>query len=148
MELARRAFCDLDLDAVPKRVVAAARPASSVQHAPLGVLDGSRRALKRFVTAGVDGMTRRRIDALPRGRGVLAELIANPVPLRVVELGAHHESRRAMDALDATTRIAPAVGGETDLEVILGPVAKPGRAVVSTRTPAIEREHDWSRTSR
>ena len=76
-----------------------------------------------------------------------AELIANPVPLRVAELGAHSESRRAMDALDAMMRIAPAVGGETDLEVILGPVAKRGRAVVSARTPAIEREHDWSGTS-
>ena len=29
-----------------------------------------------------------------------------------------------MDALDATMRIARAVGGETDLEVILGPVAR------------------------
>ena len=37
-----------------------------------------------------------------------------------------------------------AVGGEVDFEVSLGPVAKRGRAVVSARTPAIEREHDWT----
>ena len=59
----------------------------------------------------------------------------------------HSELRRALDALDATMRIARAVGGETGLEVILGPVAKRGRAVVSARTPAIEREHDWTGTS-
>ena len=41
-------------------------------------------------------------------------------------------------------RIALAVGGEADLEVILGLVAKPGRAVVSVRTPAVERGHDWT----
>ena len=52
-----------------------------------------------------------------------------------------------MDARDATMRLARAVGGETDLEVSLGPVAKPGRAVVVIRTAAIEREHDWTETS-
>jgi hypothetical protein len=190
---------------------------SSDRYAPLSVLDRSRRELERFVSAGIDDVTRRRIYALPRGRGVLAELIANPVP-RAGELGAHRgsygfpgdipptmtflgapviivgeplgdfrekaggeefserdeavqslagfagvasdharpytglkschsESRRAMDALDAMMRLARAVGDEIDLEVILGPVAKRGRAVVSTRTLAIEREHDWTGTS-
>ena len=59
----------------------------------------------------------------------------------------HSELRRAMDAVDATMWIARAGGGEIDLEVILGPVAKRARAVVSARTPAIEREHDWTGTS-
>ena len=39
------------------------------------------------------------------------------------------------------------VNDEIDFEVILGPVGKRGRAVVSARTPAIEREHDWTGTS-
>ena len=59
----------------------------------------------------------------------------------------HSELRRAMDALDATMRIARAAGDEIDLEVILGPLAKRARAVVSARTPTIEREHDWTGTS-
>ena len=59
----------------------------------------------------------------------------------------HCESRRAMEALDAPTRMARAAGGETDLEVILGPVAKRGRAVASARTLAIEHQHDWTGTS-
>ena len=57
------------------------------------------------------------------------------------------ELRRAMDAPNATMRIVRAVGGEVDLEVISGPVAKRGRAVVSARTPTIEREHDWNGAS-
>ncbi|MGZ6565274.1 MAG: hypothetical protein ACXVHB_31960 [Solirubrobacteraceae bacterium] len=52
-----------------------------------------------------------------------------------------------MDALDATMRIAGAAGDETHLEVILGPVAKRARPVVSAHTPTIEREHDWAGTS-
>ena len=56
----------------------------------------------------------------------------------------HSELRRAMDALDATMRIRAGAGDEIDFDVILGPVAKRGRAVVSSRTPTIEREHDWT----
>jgi GAF domain len=210
-------FCDLDLAVVLERVVAAARQVSSARYATLGVLDRSRREPGRSVTDGVDEVTRRRIHALPRERGVLAELIANPAPVRAVELGAHRDSygfpgdiplmtvvgaavmaggqplgdlyltdgaggeefserdeeavqllagvaidrartytglkcchpelRRAMDALDATMWIARAGGGEIDLEVILGPVAKRARAVVSARTPGTGREHGWAGTS-
>ena len=73
-------------------VVAAARHVSSAGYVPLGVLDRSRRELERFVTAGVDEVARRRIDAPPRERGVLAELTANPVPPRMAGLGAHPDS--------------------------------------------------------
>jgi len=41
-------------------------------------------------------------------------------------------------------RIVRGVGGEVDLEVILGPVAKRERDVVSARALTIEREHDWA----
>ena len=92
MKLSCGTFCDLDLDVVLERVVAAARHVSSARYAPLGVLDRSRRELGRSVADGVDEVTRRRIYALPRGRGVLAELIANPVPVRAAELGAHPDS--------------------------------------------------------
>ena len=68
MRFARGAFCDLDLDGVLERVVAAARHVSSAGYVPLRVLDRSGRELERFVTAGVDEVTRRRIDAPPRER--------------------------------------------------------------------------------
>jgi hypothetical protein len=60
----------------------------------------------------------------------------------------HSESRRAMNALDATMRLARAVAGETDVEALSGRMAKWGRAVAFTRTPTIEREHDWTGASR
>jgi signal transduction histidine kinase len=50
------------------------------------------------------------------------------------------ELRRTVDALDATIQIARALGGETDLERILGLVAKRGRALVSARALVIEHE--------
>ncbi len=56
------------------------------------------------------------------------------------------ESQRAklqqtVDALDATIQIARAVGGETDLDAILGLVVKRGRALVSARVLVLELLH-------
>jgi two-component system, NarL family, sensor histidine kinase DevS len=45
--------------------------------------------LERFITVGIDEPTRRRIGPPPTGKGVLGELIENPVPLRVADVGAH-----------------------------------------------------------
>jgi signal transduction histidine kinase len=48
------------------------------------------------------------------------------------------ELQRTVAALEATTQIARAVGGETDLDVILQLVAERGRALVSARALLIE----------
>ncbi len=48
------------------------------------------------------------------------------------------ELQRTVTALNATTQIARAVGAETDLDVILGLVAKRGRALVDARLLVIE----------
>ncbi len=48
------------------------------------------------------------------------------------------ELERTVAALEATTQIARAVGGETDPEVVLALVAKRGRALVSARALLIE----------
>ena len=50
----------------------------------------------------------------------------------------HDELSRTVAALEATTQIARAVGGETDPDVVLQLVAKRGRALVSARTLLIE----------
>ncbi|HSO98420.1 MAG TPA: GAF domain-containing sensor histidine kinase, partial [Solirubrobacteraceae bacterium] len=187
---------------------------SGARYAALGVLDASRTGLERFITAGIDEPTRRGIGALPKGRGVLGELISDPVTLCLDDLSAHPRSygfppghppmktflgvavvvrgqpfgnlylaekaggeqfseqdeqivellagfagvaidhahrytvldarhtelRRTVDALDATLQIARALGGETDLELILKLVAKRGRALVSARLLVIEHE--------
>lgn len=178
------------------------------------MLDDSRRELSRFLALGIDEATRLEIGELPRGRGVLGELIRNPVPLRVADVGAHKysygfpaghppmkaflgvpifvnevpygnlyltekddgseftqadetavaalaefaglaidharrytltarrrdELERTVATLEATTEVAKAVGGETDVGVILELVAKRGRALVSARALIIERQ--------
>jgi signal transduction histidine kinase len=50
----------------------------------------------------------------------------------------HDELSQTVAALEATTEIARAVGGETDPEVVLQLVARRGRALVSARTLLIE----------
>ena len=48
--------------------------------------------LERFVTSGINERTRARIGDLPRGRGVLGDLIEHPAPLRLEDVGAHPRS--------------------------------------------------------
>jgi two-component system, NarL family, sensor histidine kinase DevS len=80
---------ELDLEAVLKSVVEAARELTGARYAALGVLDRERRELERFINVGIDEETRREIGNLPRGRGVLGELIREPVPLRLRDVNAH-----------------------------------------------------------
>jgi len=80
---------ELDLEAVLKSVVEAARELTGARYAALGVLDRERRELERFINVGIDEETRREIGNLPRGRGVLGELIREPVPLRLRDVDTH-----------------------------------------------------------
>ena len=89
VNVARAVLEDLDLDTVLEHVLEAARTVTGAQYAALGVLDGSRHELARFLTVGISDDERRRIGDLPRGRGVLGELIRNPVPLRLTDIGDH-----------------------------------------------------------
>ena len=212
LDLARGVLAELDLDVVLERVLESAQELTGARYAALGVLDESRTVLSRFLTRGMDEATHAAIGALPRGRGVLGELIEHPVPLRLTDVGRHPRSygfphghppmrtflgapivvrgqpfgnlyltekadgaefsaedeealtilaelagfaidharrytgaserrdelERMVATLDATTQIALAVGGETDLDVILELVAKRGRALVSARVLLIE----------
>jgi signal transduction histidine kinase len=212
LDVARGVLDDLDVEAVLERVLAAARDMTGARYAALGVLDGSRNQLARFLTLGIDESARKMIGPPPTGRGVLGELIRHPRPLRIADVGSHAvsygfpvghppmgsflgvpvpvrgepygnlyltdkqtggefteddehavvllaqfagvaidharrytsaeqqraELERTVAALDATIQIARAVGGHTDLDAILGLVAKRGRALVSARALVIE----------
>jgi signal transduction histidine kinase len=83
---------ELDSEAVLERVLEAARELTGARYAALGVLDGSRRELERFVTSGIGEEGRRMIGDLPRGRGILGLLISDPTPLRLADVGSHPES--------------------------------------------------------
>ncbi|HWO64095.1 MAG TPA: GAF domain-containing protein [Umezawaea sp.] len=79
----------LDVEPVLRQLLDVARDVTGARYAAVGVLDEPRRALERFITAGVDDATHRRIGDLPRGRGILGLLIEEPRPLRLEHLGEH-----------------------------------------------------------
>lgn len=89
LQLAWSVLSDLDLELVLERALDAARAVTGARYAALGVLDDDRRELARFLTAGIDAETAREIGPLPRGRGVLGELIRDPRPLRLDDVEAH-----------------------------------------------------------
>jgi len=80
---------ELDLESVLSSVVEAARELTAARYAALGVLDRDGKELERFIYLGIDEETRREIGPLPRGRGVLGELIREPTPLRLHDVDQH-----------------------------------------------------------
>lgn len=82
-------LAELDLEAVLNSVVEAAREITGAQYAALGVVDRGGEELERFIYVGIDDDLRRDIGDLPRGRGVLGELIRNPAPLRLQDVNEH-----------------------------------------------------------
>ena len=92
MELGRSVLEESDLETVLERVLAAARELTAARYAALGVLDDNRVHLQRFITLGIDDQTRRHLGEPPHGHGVLGELIREPRPLRLPDVGAHPRS--------------------------------------------------------
>jgi len=81
-----------DPEIVLAEVIEAARDLTGARYAALGILDADKRGLARFLTAGIDEEERRRIGPLPRGHGILGELISDPKPLRLTEISEHPHS--------------------------------------------------------
>jgi signal transduction histidine kinase len=92
LDVGRSLVAELDLETVLNHVLKAARELTSARYAALGILDEHKHGLERFLTLGIDEEQRRQIGDLPRGRGVLGELIRNPEPLRLDEVSAHPRS--------------------------------------------------------
>lgn len=82
----------LDLDTVLHSLTDAARETTGASYAALGVLDESKQELAQFITSGIEPEIAAQIGDLPRGRGVLGELIRNPVALRVDDVRSHPSS--------------------------------------------------------
>jgi signal transduction histidine kinase len=89
MDIGTALLSELDLEAVLRSIVDAARELTSAEYAALGVLNRDHTELERFIYLGIDDETRRSIGNLPRGRGVLGELIRDPVPLRLRDVNQH-----------------------------------------------------------
>jgi signal transduction histidine kinase len=207
IEVCRALVSQLDLEVVLWQALEVARELTGAHYVALGVLDERREQLERFLTLGVDDATREAIGDLPRGEGVLGELIRDPRPLRLGDVTQHPRSygfppghppmrsflgvpimirgeawgnlyltekaggdfdeadeqsalilaewtaiavdnarlyrnveeqrdtlERAVRGLEATTEIARAIGGETDIGRILETIVKRGRALVEARS--------------
>jgi two-component system, NarL family, sensor histidine kinase DevS len=92
LEVGRTIVSELDLETLLRRVAEAARDLTGASYAALGILNADKSGLERFLHSGIDEQTRREIGPLPRGRGVLGELIRNPRPLRLAKVNAHARS--------------------------------------------------------
>jgi GAF domain-containing protein len=92
LDVGRALVSELDLEAVLRLVVEAARDLTGARYAALGVLDPDKRELERFVYVGIDEQTRAEIGPLPRGHGILGELIRDPQPLRLRRMSDHPRS--------------------------------------------------------
>jgi signal transduction histidine kinase len=81
----------LDLDATLRRIVETATGLVNARYGALGVLrEGG--GLAAFIHVGIDDETRARMGHLPEGKGVLGQLITEPYPLRIPDLGRHPAS--------------------------------------------------------
>jgi signal transduction histidine kinase len=92
LEVGRTLVSELDLESVLRRVLETAGELTGARYAALGILDERKEELERFLTVGIDEETRQAIGPLPRGRGVLGELIRNPEPLRLAVVTDHARS--------------------------------------------------------
>lgn len=92
LDVGRTLVAELDLEAVLGRVLDAARELTGARYAALGILDPDKRELERFLFVGIDEEARRRIGPLPRGHGLLGELIREPRSLRLADISDHPHS--------------------------------------------------------
>jgi signal transduction histidine kinase len=92
IEVGRSLVSELDLETLLRRVLDVAQELTGARYAALGILDGGKTELERFITSGIDEETHRQIGDLPRGRGVLGQLIREPEPLRLADVGSHPQS--------------------------------------------------------
>ncbi|MFF2345173.1 GAF domain-containing sensor histidine kinase [Pseudarthrobacter sp. NPDC058119] len=79
---------DLSLEAVLDRLVQSACELVGARYGALGVI-GDDQQLSHFITVGIDEEGVRVIGDLPTGHGVLGQLIREPKPLRLHDLGEH-----------------------------------------------------------
>jgi signal transduction histidine kinase len=92
LDVGRALVSQLDREELLRRVLEVARELTGARYAAIGILDPKRAELERFLTAGVDEETHLAIGELPRGRGILGELIRDPKPLRLRDIGEHVRS--------------------------------------------------------
>src|SRR3954453_971218 len=81
----------LDLPSTLRRIVEAATDLVDARYGALGVLRKGG-GLPAFTHVGIDDALAAMMGHLPEGKGVLGELISEPYPLRIPDLGQHPSS--------------------------------------------------------
>jgi signal transduction histidine kinase len=85
-DIATRAIAELlSVDDVLQVIVDQVRPLVGAQYAALGIVDADG-VMERFITAGIDGPTRARIGALPRGHGFLGLIVRENRSFRIPDI--------------------------------------------------------------
>lgn len=92
LAVGRALVSEHSLESVLNQVLGTACELTAARYAALGILDERKSELERFLTLGIDTETRGAIGPLPRGHGVLGELIRNPEPLRLTDVTEHPRS--------------------------------------------------------
>jgi signal transduction histidine kinase len=82
----------LDLPSTLRRLVESACDLVDAQYGALGVLRKGGNGLAAFIHVGIDEELAARMGHLPEGKGVLGQLISEPCPLRIADLGTHPSS--------------------------------------------------------
>lgn len=82
---------DIDLESVLQRVVDLARELAAATYGALGIFDDQNQ-IEQFVTSGVTTEERERLGPLPRGRGLLGEMLKAKGPVRVANIASHPAS--------------------------------------------------------
>lgn len=82
---------DLSLPVLLRRITESACELVGARYGALGVL-GSDQKLEEFITVGLDAASVAAIGPLPRGKGILGQLIADPRALRLEYLDRHSQS--------------------------------------------------------
>jgi signal transduction protein with GAF and PtsI domain len=92
IQVGRSLVAELDMERLIGELLDVARRVTGARYAAVGILDERRTELERFITRGIDDDLHREIGDLPRGRGILGLLIADPKPLRLRRIGDHPKS--------------------------------------------------------
>lgn len=82
----------LDLDQTLRRIIESAAELVDARYGALGVLAPGGEGLAAFIHTGISDEAAARMGSLPRGLGVLGQLITEPHALRVPDLGQHPSS--------------------------------------------------------
>ena len=152
---------DQDLVSVLRQIVGSAVDLVGARFGALGVLDSSGSGLSEFVHVGMDPAIVAGLGHLPEGRGILGLLIADPRPIRLVDLGRHpgsvgfpagHPPMRSFLGVPIRVRgqvygnlyLTEKTGGadfsEEDEQLVLGLASAAGIAIDNARLHARVRE--------